>query len=114
MSWHVRTVSRVATTVGGVSAGPARGDGGGPRAGWVDEPLDRWFLERLERNDGEALKHLFRFDSDTIRGGTGEMRACILVAGGMQRRAPVLEYTPAAHAKCGLGFAYWSMETTGA
>jgi hypothetical protein len=60
MSWHVRTVSRVATTVGGVSTGRAHGDGGGPRAGWVDEPLDRWLLERLERNDGEALKHLFR------------------------------------------------------
>lgn len=79
----------------------------GPRAGWIDEPLDRWFLERLERNDSEALKHLFMFDSDTLRGGTGEMRAWITVAGAMQRSATVVEYIRAHHAKTGLGFAYW-------
>lgn len=79
----------------------------GPRAGWVDEPLDRWFLERLERNDSEAMKHLFTFDSDTLRGGTGEIRAWISVAGAMQRPAKVVEYISAHHAKCGLGFAYW-------
>ena len=82
-------------------------DPGGPRAGWVDEPLDRWFLERLERGDTEALKHLFTFDSDTMRGGTGEIRAWISVAGAMQRPAKVLEYVRAHHTKTGLGFAYW-------
>src|SRR5438105_2006299 len=40
--------------------------------GWIDQPLDCWILERLERNDHEALKHLFTFDSDTMRAGTGE------------------------------------------
>ncbi len=73
--------------------------------------MDRWFLERLERNDGEALKHLFTFDSDTMRGGTGEIRAWITVAGAMRRRATVLDYMSANHAKCGLGFAYWPTET---
>ncbi|HXG36903.1 MAG TPA: hypothetical protein VNL15_08040 [Dehalococcoidia bacterium] len=87
---------------GGLSHDPA-----GPRAGWIDQPLDRWFLERLERNDGEALKHMFTFDSDTMRGGTGEIRAWITVAGAMQRPAKVVEYIPAHHAKTGLGFAYW-------
>lgn len=82
-------------------------DPGGPRAGWVDEPLDRWFLERLERNESAALQHLFTFDSDTMRGGTGEMRAWITVAGAMQRPAKVVEYIRAHHAKVGLGFAYW-------
>ena len=82
-------------------------DPGGPRAGWVDEPLDRWLLERLERNDLDALKHLFTFDSDTVRGGTGEIRAWIVVAAAMQRPATVLDYIGAHHAKCGLGFAYW-------
>lgn len=89
-------------------------DPGGPRAGWVDEPLDRWFLERLERNEGEALKHLFMFDSDTMRGGTGEIRAWITVAGAMQRPATVVEYIRAHHAKCGLGFAYWPPAVTSA
>ena len=31
-------------------------------AGWIDQPLDRWILERLERNDLAALEHLFTFD----------------------------------------------------
>ncbi len=87
---------------GGLSHDPT-----GPRAGWVDEPLDRWVLERLERNDGEALKHLFTFDSDTLRGGTGEIRAWITVAGAMRRPARVVEYIKSHYAKVGLGFAYW-------
>lgn len=87
---------------GGLSHNPF-----GPRAGWVDEPLDRWFPERLARNEGEALQHLFTFDSDTLRGGTGELRAWIGIAGAMQRPATAVEYIPAHHAKCGLGFAYW-------
>ena len=87
---------------GGLSHDPA-----GPRAGWIDEPLDRWFLERLERNDGEAIQHLFTFDSDTLRGGTGEIRAWITVAGAMQRRATVVDYIRAHHSKVGLAFAYW-------
>ena len=82
-------------------------DPGGPRAGWVDEPLDRWFLERLERNDGDALKHMFTFDSDTMRGGTGEIRAWISAAGAMQRPAQIVEYIRAHHAKTGIGFAWW-------
>ncbi len=82
-------------------------DPNGPRAGWVDEPLDRWVLARLEQNQGEALKNLFTFDSDTLRGGTGEIRAWISVAGAMRRPAKVVEYIRAHHAKTGLAFAYW-------
>jgi protocatechuate 4,5-dioxygenase beta chain len=79
----------------------------GPRAGWIDEPLDRWFLERLERNDPAALRTLFTFDSDTLRGGTGELRAWITVAAAMRRPARVIDYIPSHHAKVGLAFAYW-------
>ena len=87
---------------GGLSHDPT-----GPRAGWVDEPLDRWILERLERNDTEALTHLFTFDSDTMRAGTGEIRAWISVAGAMNRRANVVDYMRIHHAKTGCAFAYW-------
>ena len=87
---------------GGLSHDPT-----GPRAGWIDEPLDRWVLERLERNEAEALKCLFTFDSDTLRGGTGEIRAWISVAAAMQRPAIVVDYIRAHHAKAGLAFAYW-------
>jgi protocatechuate 4,5-dioxygenase beta chain len=87
---------------GGLSHDPR-----GPRSGWVDEPLDRWVLERLERNDGEALKSLFTFDSDTMRSGTGEIRAWISVAGAMRRPAKIVDYVPAHHTLTGLGWAYW-------
>ena len=87
---------------GGLSHDPR-----GPRAGWVDEPLDNWVLERIKRNQGEKLKNLFTFDSDTLRGGTGEIRAWIAVAAAMGRAATVLDYFPSHHAKCGLAFAYW-------
>ena len=54
----------------------------------------------------EAIQHLFTFDSDTLRGGTGEIRAWITVAGAMQRRATVVDYIRAHHSKVGLAFAY--------
>lgn len=94
---------------GGLSHDPR-----GPRAGWVDEPLDNWVLERIKRNEGEKLINLFSFDSDTLRGGTGEIRAWITVAAALQRPATVLDYFPSHHAKCGLAFAYWPEQDAGA
>jgi hypothetical protein len=79
----------------------------GPRAGWIDEPLDRWILERIEQGRGEELTALFSFDSDTMRGGTGEVRSWITVAGACNWPARVLDYLPVHHAKTGLAFAYW-------
>jgi hypothetical protein len=79
----------------------------GPRAGWIDEPLDRWILERIEQGRGEELTSLFSFDSDTLRGGTGEVRSWIVAAGACQWPATVLDYVPVHHTKTGLGFAYW-------
>ena len=67
-------------------------------------------LERIKANDAEKLVNLFTFDSDTLRGGTGEIRAWITVAAAMQRSATVLDYFPSHHAKCGLAFAYWPEE----
>ena len=76
-------------------------------AGWIDQPLDRWILERLERNDPAALEHLFTFDSDNLRAGTGEVRAWISVAAAMKRPAKVVEYVPAHCTQTGCGFVYW-------
>ena len=75
--------------------------------GWIDRPLDHWILERLERNDLEALNHLFTFDSDNMRSGTGEVRAWISVAAAMNRPAKVLDYVPAHSTVTGCGFVYW-------
>src|SRR5262245_38051220 len=89
---------------GGLSHDPR-----GPRAGWIDAPLDHWVLEKLQTGDAESLCHLFEFDSDTLRGGTGEIRSWIVVAGACGGApATIVDYIPAHHAVTGLGFAYWS------
>jgi hypothetical protein len=75
--------------------------------GWIDRALDQWILERLDRNDVDALKHLFTFDSDNMRSGTGEVRAWISVAAAMKRPARIVEYVPAHCTLTGCGFAYW-------
>jgi protocatechuate 4,5-dioxygenase beta chain len=91
---------------GGLSHDPR-----GPRAGWVDEPLDRWVLDALRQGQGERLRDMFTFDSDTLRSGTGEIRSWIAVAGAFPGvGATVVDYIPARHAVTGLGFAYWRSE----
>jgi protocatechuate 4,5-dioxygenase beta chain len=88
---------------GGLSHDPR-----GPRAGWIDEPLDHWLLDRLALGEGEQLTHLFTFDSDTLRSGSGEIRSWITVAGAFAgARATVVDYLPVHHAVTGLGWAYW-------
>jgi hypothetical protein len=82
-------------------------DNQGPRAGWIDEPLDRWVLERVEQNRGEELVNLFTFDSAALRGGTGEIRSWIVAAGACRWKAVVLDYIASSRAKTGLGWAYW-------
>ena len=79
-------------------------------AGWIDQPLDRWILDRLARNDVGALEHLFTFDSDNLRSGTGEVRAWISVAAAMKRPAQVVDYVPAHCTQTGCGFVCWSPE----
>ena len=79
-------------------------------AGWIDQPLDHWILERLQRNELDALQHLFTFDSDSMRSGTGEVRAWISVAAAMKRPATIVDYIPAHCTQTGCGFAYWPFE----
>ena len=50
---------------------------------------------------------LFAFDSDTLRGGTGEIRAWITAAAACARAGRVVDYVASHHAKVGLGFAVW-------
>lgn len=92
---------------GGLSHDPL-----GPRAGWVDEPLDRWVLNKIESGETAALQSLFTFDSDTLRGGTGEIRCWIVPAGACDgMKGKVIDYIPSAMALTGLSWAYWSEET---
>ncbi len=89
---------------GGLSHDPK-----GPRAGWIDTPLDHWVLDQLSSGNVGALSDLFTVDSDTFHGGTGEIRAWIVAAGACAgAKATIVDYIPAYHAVTGLGFAYWS------
>lgn len=89
---------------GGLSHDPL-----GPRAGWIDEQLDRWVLSVVESGRAHELTKLFSFGSDTFHGGTGEIRSWITVAAAFEgTRGTVVDYLPAYHAVTGLGFAYWS------
>lgn len=87
---------------GGLSHDPV-----GPRAGWIDQPLDRWVLDCIATNRSQDLQNLFTFDSATLRGGTAEIRAWIVAAGACQWKGEVVDYIPAHHTKTGLGFAFW-------
>jgi protocatechuate 4,5-dioxygenase beta chain len=90
-------------------------DPGGPRSGWIDQPLDRWFLGEIERGNAQATNALYKFDSQTMRGGTGEIRAWISVAGAMERagsRATIVDYIPAYRTVTGMGWAYWDAAGT--
>ena len=69
--------------------------------------------EVRERDRAEDLCQLFTFDSDTLRGGTGEVRAWITVAAACGRAGRVVEYLVSHHAKVGLGFAVWPWEGEG-
>lgn len=88
---------------GGLSHDPR-----GPRAGWIDRKLDKWVLQKIGEGDGTALASLFTFDSDTLGGGTGEIRSWITVAGAFEAvPAEVIDYIPLHHAVTGLAFASW-------
>lgn len=103
---------------GGMSHDPQ-----GPRSGWVDEPLDNWFMEQLTNGTMENLKAMFSFRSENFVSGTGELRCWIAVAGAVHQvkqghRAVKIDYVPARKVTTGSGWAYWppieDKELTGA
>ena len=84
----------------------------GPRAGWIDQPLDRWLLERIERGQGSNLGSLYDVDSDSIQGGAAEMRLWTVAAGAaetLHAKATVIDYFPFHTASAGTGLAVWQL-----
>lgn len=117
--------------VGGLSHNP-----NGDRAGWIDNRLDNWVLERMQKGDISRLKTLFDVDSDTTRGGTGQIRTWIAAGAAMERvhelriieeyghmktittasglrvkgaSATKVDYIPALSTMTGIGFAYYNL-----
>jgi hypothetical protein len=77
----------------------------------IDEPMDRWVLDHLAKNDIEPLLSLFMSDSRYHSGGTTEIKNWIALAGTC-RGAPaeVLDYVPSWHGVCGIALATFSVE----
>lgn len=93
---------------GGLSHDPM-----GPRAGWIDEPLDRFVLSALADGEPDRLSSMYTIKSDTFHGGTGETRNWLVVGGAMGNcKATVVDYMPVHHIIAGVGFAYWSLDGT--
>jgi hypothetical protein len=96
---------------GGLSHDPL-----GPRAGWVDEPLDRWVLEHMQGGKPDALRSLFGFQSAALQSGTGEIRCWLPVAAAADTmqpgvRAVLVDYFPARKSTAGCGWMYWPSST---
>ncbi len=94
-----------------VASGGLSHDHHGPRAGWVDVPLDRWVLEKLTRGKGSVLKPMFDLESDTLQGGTAEVRLWAIVAGACEAlgaKATLVDYFPSYTAATGICFAHWT------
>jgi protocatechuate 4,5-dioxygenase beta chain len=95
---------------GGMSHDPL-----GPRSGWVDEPLDRWFLEQLAAGTPNTLGALYSFRSAATESGTGELRTWLPVAAAMNAvrpgvRAKVVDYFVARKSTCGIGWVTWAAD----
>ena len=83
------------------------------RAGWVDEPLDRWVLDMVRRGRGRRLGAIYDLDSDSNRGGAAEVRLWAVAAGAgesMGARAQIVDYLPCHPVGAGIGFAYWKAD----
>lgn len=92
---------------GGMSHDPI-----GPRSGWVDEVLDRWFLDQLAEGVPDRLGSLYAFRSAATESGTGELRTWISAASAIDAAAPgaratVVDYFAARKSTCGNGWVYW-------
>lgn len=84
----------------------------GLRSGWVDEPLDNWFLDRMAAGDLQKLSSPFTFRSEMTIAGFGELRCWLVVAGAVDRikpghKAVKVDYFPARKVTTGSGWAYW-------
>ena len=85
---------------------------GGPRSGWVDEPLDNWFMDQITDGWPDNLEALFSFPSENVVGGTGELRCWMVVASAMDQvkaghKAIKVDYIATRKQINGSGWVYW-------
>jgi hypothetical protein len=97
-----------------IGSGGMSHDPKGPRSGWVDEPLDNWFMKQIIDGTPENMKAMFRFRSENFVGGTGELRCWITVAGTIDQlkkgqKGTKVDYIAARKVTSGVGWAFWDL-----
>jgi len=95
-----------------IGSGGMSHDPRGLRSGWVDEPLDNWFLGQLTAGKVDALAAPFSFRSEFTIDGTGELRCWVVAAAAIDRMKPghkavKVDYFPARKVTTGCGWVYW-------
>jgi protocatechuate 4,5-dioxygenase beta chain len=93
-----------------LGVGGLTGDPQGYLAGWVDELLDTWIINRLRRGRSSQLETLWDVESITLRGATEEVRNWIVTGAAMEwtgAKATIVDYIRFHHATVGTAFAYW-------
>lgn len=96
--------------VGILASGGMSGDPGGYMAGWIDDVLDRWVLDRLLTRRATDLGGIFEMDSLTLRGATAQIRLWTAAGAAMKAagtRAQLLDYLALHHSGVGCAFMTW-------
>jgi protocatechuate 4,5-dioxygenase beta chain len=105
-----RALALVPQRVGILASGGLSGDPGGTMAGWIDDVLDRWMLDRLLTRRSADLGGIFEMDSLTLRGATGQIRLWNAAGAAMEEanaRARLIDYIPLHHSSVGCAFMTW-------
>ena len=96
--------------IGILASGGLSGDPEGYMAGWIDDVLDTWVLDRLRTGRSHHLARIFEVESLTLRGSTREVRLWAAAGAAMERvhaRAHLIDYMPLHHAAAGTAFMTW-------
>ncbi|WP_070157884.1 hypothetical protein [Sphingobium phenoxybenzoativorans] len=96
--------------LGMVVSGGMSGDPRGYMAGWIDEKLDRWAMQRLALGRSEDLIDMWSARSLTLNGTTAELRLWLALGAAMERsgaKARVCDYFPFHGAAAGIGTMVW-------
>ncbi len=96
--------------IGILASGGLSGQPGDVMAGWIDDVLDAWVLERLRTGRASDLGSIFEVESQSLRGATSEIRLWAAAGAACEAaglRAVTDEYIPLHHAAAGIGFMHW-------
>jgi Catalytic LigB subunit of aromatic ring-opening dioxygenase len=108
-----RALALLPLRVGILVSGGMSGQPGERMAGWIDDVLDTWVLDRLSSNRAADLGRIFDVQTQAMRGSSHELRLWIAAGAACEAaglRPRVGEYIPLHHAAAGIGFMHWRSE----